>query len=210
MGFWLLSLVVFKSDTPGVIQVGFAVAFCVAIPVIVFYLLAEAGWRVLARGYAQADRFSGTWKVCATGQMAPVSVDDAGYERVKARFVGALRVGTTERGLYLSTMFSRLPVLGLFFPVLQIPWAAISSARTYQAPGWVGPVTEPGTIFQALYDPNYTGTFVELQVGEPAVFLQLPLAIFGEAASRLPVPSGAAVVEVKADTPPQEGSTAPA
>jgi len=208
--FWLLSLVVFKSETPGVIQAVFMAAFGVAIPLIVFYLLAEAGWRVLARGYPQAEGFSGSWKVCPTGQMAPVSIDDAGYERVKARFVGALRVGTTGSGLYLSTLFSRVPVLGLFFPMLQIPWAAISRARTYQAPGWVGPASEPGTIFQALYDPNYTGTFVELQVGEPPVFLQLPLAIFGEAAARLPLPSDGGLAEVKADTPLQKGSTAPA
>lgn len=35
------------------------------------------------------------------------------------------------------------------------------------------------------YDPNYTGTFVELVVGEPPVFIQLPEKLLGEGTAQL-------------------------
>jgi hypothetical protein len=36
------------------------------------------------------------------------------------------------------------------------------------------------------YDPNYTGTFIELEAGEPTVYIQLPETILGEGLHRLP------------------------
>jgi hypothetical protein len=117
--------------------------------------------------------------------MALVSVDDPEFNRHRLRLVSTLRVGTTPDALYLSMLFSRVPVLGRFFPDVRIPWTEIASARTYEAPGWFAPQQQPGAIFQAGYDPNYRGTFVELKAGEPPVYLQLPLEILGDAAAHV-------------------------
>jgi hypothetical protein len=118
--------------------------------------------------------------------MALVSVDHPQFHRVKMRFVGgSLRVGTTAEALHLATIFTGLPVLGWVFPRLEIPWESATRARAFQAPGWFAPQREPGALLQAAYDPNYTGRFVELEVGDPPVFIQLPAAILGQQASRL-------------------------
>lgn len=84
-------------------------------------------------------------------------------------------------------LFSRIPILGRFFPDVEIPWSAVTSATTFEAPGWFKPLRDPGTILQVTYDPNYTGTFVELVVGEPPVFIQLSADLLGDAMSRLPL-----------------------
>ncbi len=184
---WLLGIVVSRGGVPPVVQGFFIAAFAVAVPLIVFYLMAETGWRALAKRYRETIPFSGRWKPCATGQMAHVSVDHPDFQRTKIRFVlGALRVGTTANALYLSTMVTRLPVLGLFFPPLRIPWAAVSKAHAFEAPGWFRPASEPGMLLQVAYDPNYTGKFIEMEVGDPSVFIQLPAEILGEGVSRLP------------------------
>ncbi|HET7700352.1 MAG TPA: hypothetical protein VFM06_05735, partial [Candidatus Limnocylindria bacterium] len=73
------------------------------------------------------------------------------------------------------------------FPEVRIPWSAVTSARRYEAPGWYTPQRDPGTLVQAAYDPNYTGTFVELAIGEPPIFLQMPADLLGaDAMTRLP------------------------
>jgi len=41
---------------------------------------------------------------------------------------------------------------------------------------------------QVAYDPNYTGKFIEMEVGEPPVFIQLPAAIVGEGTRAASVP----------------------
>ena len=183
---WLVGILVFAVEVPAVFEVLFIVAFAIGVPVMVFYLIGEAGWRKLAKDHRQVAPFEAEWTLCPTGQMALVSVDHPQFQRVKMRFVGgALRVAATADALHLSTIFSALPVLGWFLPPLQIPWTAVAKARAYEAPGWFRPASEPGTVLQAAYDPNYTGTFIEMEVGEPPVFIQLPAALLGEGASRL-------------------------
>lgn len=183
---WLVGILVFAGGVPPAVEVLFIVAFAIGVPVMVFYLIGEAGWRKLAKNHRQVAPFEAEWTLCPTGQMALVSVDHPQFQRVKMRFVGgALRVAATADALHLSTIFSALPVLGWFLPPLQIPWTAVAKARAYEAPGWFRPASEPGTVLQVAYDPNYTGTFVEMEVGEPPVFIQLPAAILGEGASRL-------------------------
>jgi hypothetical protein len=187
---WLATIVLLQSEAPPVVEALFFVAIAVAIPVMVFYLMAEMGWSTLARRFRARESFKGIWTACPTGQMAPVSVDDPEFHRNKLRLVGGtLRLGTTRDTLYLSMLFSKIPILGRFFPDVQIPWSAVTSARTYEAQGWFTAASEPGSVFQAAYDPNYTGTFVELVVGEPAVFIQLPADLLGEGMSRLPLSS---------------------
>jgi len=178
---WLGGILVSRDGVPAAFEVAFTIAFAAAIPVAVFYLIGEAGWRALAKRYRASVPFSGDWQPCATGQMARVSVDHPEFQKAKMRFVGgSLRVATTADALHLSTMVSGLPVLRWFFPSLQIPWTAVSKAHAFEAPGWYSPPREPGTLMQVAYDPNYTGKFIEMEVGDPPVFIQLPAALVGE------------------------------
>jgi hypothetical protein len=185
IGFWLIGAFVFKAGTPPVIEAGFVVAFLLIVPVMVFYLMADQGWSTLARRYRSMTSYQGAWQSCPTGQMALISVDDPNFSRHRLRLVGTLRVGKTSEALYLSMLFSKIPLLGRFFSDVQIPWTAVTTARTYNAPGWIAQARDPGALLQLSYDPNYTGTFVEMQIGQPPVFLQLPLAILGDAAPRI-------------------------
>jgi hypothetical protein len=124
--------------------------------------------------------------------MALVSVDHPDFARTKMRFVGGtLRVAVTDAGLGLATPVSRVPGLSLVFPTLFVPWPATTSAREFEAPGWFRPPSNPGVLLQAGYDPNYTGTFVELEIGTPPVFIQLPELLVGEATRSLARPATA-------------------
>jgi len=183
---WLGGMLVSGENVPAVFEVIFVAAFAIAVPVVVFYLIGEAGWRALAKRYRVSVPFSGDWQACATGQMALVSVNDPMFRKVKMRFIGgSLRVATTADALYLTTIVSGLPVLRWFFPSLQIPWAAVTKARAFEAPGWFAPLAGPGTLLQVAYDPNYTGKFIEMEIGDPTVFVQLPAAILGEDLARV-------------------------
>ncbi|MGQ0609403.1 MAG: hypothetical protein ACT4OQ_13215 [Chloroflexota bacterium] len=183
---WLGSVLLLQPGTPALVEVAFFVAIGIAIPVMVFYLMAEMGWSSLAGRYRASEAFNGPWTPCPTGQMAHVSVHDPEFQRNKMRLVGGtLRIGTTSDALHLSMLFSKVPILGRFFPDVQIPWSAVTKATTFEAPGWFRPPSQPGTLFQAGYDPNYTGTFIELVVGEPPVFMQLPEKLIGEGMAHL-------------------------
>ena len=184
---WLGGILVSGEGVPAVFEVLFAVAFVIAVPLAVFYLIGEAGWRALAKRYRASAPFTGTWTRCPTGQMALVSVDHPDFRKARMRFIGgSLQVATSADALHLTTMFSGLPVLRQFFPSVKIPWAAVSKARAFEAPGWLTPQDEPGTLLRIAYDPNYTGTFIEMEIGNPTVFIQLPAWIFGEYLARLP------------------------
>lgn len=185
---WLGSILIFRAGTPTAVQAAFVIAVAVAIPVMVFYLMAEMGWSTLAKKFRDGGSFDGPWRAAATGQMANVSVFAPAFHRNKLRLVGGtLRLGTTSTALHLSMLFSKIPILGKFFPDVEIPWSAVRSATTFEAPGWFNPASEPGTVLQVAYDPNYTGTFVELVVGEPPVYIQLPVDMLGEGMARLPL-----------------------
>jgi hypothetical protein len=187
IGVWLLGVVAFTAGLPPIFEVLFVVAFAVAVPLVVFYLMSAGGWRQLARPFRAEQPYSGEWVGCATGQMAIVSVDHPQFNQVKMRFVGgSLRVASTVEALHLKTIFTRLPLLGMFVPELRIPWSRVTRAREFEAPGWFAPLREPGTLLQVAYDPNYTGTFIELEAGEPTVYIQLPETILGEGLHRLP------------------------
>jgi hypothetical protein len=187
----LASSFITQPGVPALAEAAFFAAVFLAIPVMVFYLMAEEGWSTLAKRYRAGAPYAGTWRPCPTGQMALVSVDDPSYQRQKLRLVGTLRLGTSPEALRLSMLYAKIPILGRFFPDVAIPWSAVTTARTYQAPGWFGPASQPGTLLQVGYDPNYTGTFVELVVGSPPVFIELPAELLGEAMAHLPLaPTG--------------------
>jgi hypothetical protein len=189
---WLASIVLIQVELPAPVEVGFYVAVAVTIVVMVFYLMAQEGWVTLARLFRAREPFKGKWRPCPTGQMALVSVDDPEFARRKLRLVGGtLRIATSDQGLHLSMLFGKIPLLGRFFPDVLIPWSAVKSARAYEAPGWFRPASAPGALLQFGYDPNYTGTFIELVVGEPEVFIQLSADMLGEGLARLPLePAG--------------------
>jgi hypothetical protein len=183
--FWLLAIVVFRTDTPPFVEIAFALIFVLTVLGAVFYLIADMGWSPLAARYRSTGSFTGTWLLGATVHMSRVSVHHPQYARNVMRFIFMLRIGTSDHGLHLSTLLSRVPILGRLFPALHIPWSAVTKASTFEPPGWVRPPSEPGAVLQIAYDPNYTGTFAELEIGQPPVFLQLPLNILGVFASRL-------------------------
>lgn len=177
----LVTFVLDRTGAPEAIYVAFGVGFAVAVPLVVFHLMAEAGWSTLARRFRQVAPFNGTWRRCSTAYMAPVSMDDPGYQGRKLGFISTLRVGTSAEALYLTMLFSKVPILGRFFPNVQIPWPAVRNARSFEAPGFFKANQASGALVQVNYDPNYTGTFVELEIGGPPVFLQLPVVVLGEA-----------------------------
>ncbi len=185
---WLLAIAVFRDGVPALFRGLYVAAFAIIVPCVVFYLIADTGWRALAARHRQTLPFRGPWRACATGQMARVSVSHPDFERMKMRWVGGtLRVGATAEALYLSTPVSSLPGLRSLFPTLQIPWASVAAARAFEAPGWFRPPQESGALLQAAYDPGYTGKFVEIEVGSPPVFIQLPADVLGDAIARLPL-----------------------
>ncbi|MBI4206440.1 MAG: hypothetical protein HY527_15575 [Betaproteobacteria bacterium] len=78
-------------------------------------------------------------------------------------------------------------VARFLFPTIELPWSAIASAKPFDAPSWVEPIAESGTVFQAKYDPGFTGEFIELETSEPKTFIRLPVYAIEEARSYLPL-----------------------
>lgn len=170
-----------------IVQGVFVAAFVISIPVIVFSLMARAGWSTLASRYRAAEAFGGAWTVQPTAVMSHVPLDDPGFRSQQMRFIGGTLRVTGPDALHLATPLSHLPLLGRLFPELRVPWSQVGSARTYEAPGWYPPQREPGALLQVAYDPNYTGAFVELALGDPAVYLMLPTSVIDRAVlERLP------------------------
>lgn len=187
---WLLSIAIFQKHTPVWLQLLFALVFAAATFYIVFSLMSDTGWRTLAKHHPEMQAFKGTWQACPAATVAPVTIADPNFQRVKLQLASVLKIGTTTDALYLTTIFSNLPVIKLFFPTVQIPWSAFTSAHKFEAGGFFKGPTEAGNLLQINYDPNYTGEFIEAQVGDATpVFLQLPAAVLGENVSRLPLTS---------------------
>lgn len=182
----------FVTGAPLVLQVLFVVAFVVAVVAALVYLMTASGWRQLAQRHRGRAPAGAEWRGIPTGQMALVSVHHPDFNKARMRFVGGtLRVAITPQGLGLATPVSSLPGIQWAFPALFVPWADVTSAREFEAPGWVAPLSNPGALLQLSYDPNYTGPFVELEIGAPPVFVQLPKPLLDAAPLSLgPVASG--------------------
>lgn len=181
---WLLMPVVFAPGRPGWVSALAGVAFFLLIAGLVgFLMLRQTAWHELARKYPARVPVPGPWRACRTAVVARVPLDDPAYERQKVRLVNILRVATTPDALNLAAILPFRPLL----PALQIPWSAIVQARVLDASGWVSGPRDPGALVQVTYDPGYKGEFIELQLREPEVFIQLPAPALGAAAARLPV-----------------------
>ncbi|MEK7862503.1 MAG: hypothetical protein AAB295_04480, partial [Chloroflexota bacterium] len=177
-----------REGTPEVVQALFGIAFVVGVLVIVFSLMARTGWDTLAERYRATEPHRGAWRPYPTAVMSRVSIQDPDFRSQQMRFIGGtLRVAASPDALHLRMLFAVIPIVGRLFPEVRIPWSAVTSARRYEAPGWYAPQRDPGTLAQAAYDPNFTGPFVELTVGDPPIFLQMPTDLLGaDAMSRLP------------------------
>lgn len=53
----------------------------------------------------------------------------------------------------------------------------------FEAPGWLLPMSESGTLLNVAYDPGYTGKFIEIEVDPPVI--QLPAEILGDGVSAI-------------------------
>jgi hypothetical protein len=185
IGIWLITLLGAQSGAPPAFWPVFGIAMAFAVVFVVFYLMAEQGWSTLAQRFRSTEPFTGAWKTWPTTQMSLVSVDDPAFDKHRLRMVSTLRIAASPDALHMSLLFSRIPLLGRFFPDVRIPWSEFSSARTFEAPGWFAPQQQPGAIFQLGYDPNYRGTFAELTAGQPPVFIQMPLEAVEQGAAQL-------------------------
>jgi hypothetical protein len=181
---WLITPLFFSANLPGWAHaLGGIACFVVIAGVVAFLLVRQTAWHELAERYPVKLPVSGPWKTCRTAVIARVSLDDPSYEQQKVRLFFILRMAPGPDALNLAP----IPVLRPLVPALQIPWSAITHARVFDASGWVRAPSGPVGVVQVGYDPGYKGQFVELQLREPHVFLQLPLELLGEAAAHLPI-----------------------
>jgi hypothetical protein len=191
VGVWLLAVAATFPELPGALrrsaEIASIVAVMVGVPLVIGYLMGDAGWLMLREQFPPVGPFRGQWQPCPTAQMARVPMDHPDFRSSRLRLTSMLRVGVTEDALHLGTWFFWYPWVT---SLLQIPWSAVRSWRPFDAPGWVDASRDPGALVQATYDPGYRGPFVELEIGEPPVYLQLPRVLVEPALPRLR-PSGA-------------------
>jgi hypothetical protein len=181
---WLLATLVSRDGVPGWLKGLAGVAMVVSIAgLVAFLFLRQSGWRELARRYPAVPALAADrWRTCRTAVLSRVGLDQPAYERSKVRLSFILRVGSDDQALYVSA----ISFLRALLPPLRLPWNAIARVRYFDPAGWVQPVRSPGALLQLTYDPGYTGHFVEIEVAEPTVFVQLPVALLTEAIPHFP------------------------
>ena len=184
LALWLVSTLLTNKNVPGWLKGLTGVAMGVAIVGLVgFLFLRQSGWRELARRYPAVPALAAErWRTCRTAVLSRVGLDQPAYERSKVRLSFILRVGSDDQALYLSAISFLRPLL----PPLRLPWNAIARVRYFDPAGWVRQVRDRGALLQLTYDPGYTGHFVEIEVAEPTVFVQLPVALLTEAIPHFP------------------------
>jgi hypothetical protein len=141
----------------------------------------QSRWRRLSARYPASPAFTGTWRTCRTSIVSPVALGESGYRQNKVVFIFAMRVGADEQALYLSGA----SVFRLLLPPVRVPWSAIVRVRHFEANAWTDRPQALHTV-QFVYDPGYSGPFVELEVADPHLFIQLPAAQIKEALAHLP------------------------
>ncbi len=160
------------------------VAFAAAVPGVIAYLFVrQSGWRDLWHKYPAAPAMTGAWQTCRTAIMATVGLDDPDYQRSKVRLNFIVRVRCDDQALYVSA----IRFFALLLPPLRIPWSAIARVRYFDPSGWYTYAHKAGFVFQLNYDPGYAEQFVEIQIAEPATFIQLPTALLRDAIPQFPV-----------------------
>jgi len=180
--FWLVALVL-GENAPGWVMAAYGAAFFVTVTALVAFLMTRgSGWYALARAYPArpSDVEPVRLHRCRTFQMVALDGDQPDGTRVAG---GVVSAGASERGLTLAVP----SVLRFLFPTIRLPWSAVASARAFEAPGWVKPVTEPGTVFQAEYDPGFRGPFVEIETTAPRTRIRLPAYALEGGMAHLPL-----------------------
>ena len=186
LGVWLVGIFAFRTGVPDWAKVTIAFAMAALIAFVVgFLILGQSGWRQLARAYPANPPLSGPWTVCPTAVMSQVSVEDPQHARRRVRLNFILRTGCDANALHISAP----ALVSALLPPIRIPWSAIARARYFDAPGWIVPASNPGTLLQVAYDPGYKGKFLEIEIAQPNYFLQLPADLLTQAMPRLPIAS---------------------
>ena len=147
-----------------------------------FLMTRGSGWHGLAGKYPERTACTGELRRCGTIQMMALDSEHS----YLVRFAGGIvSVGVTRDALYIVAP----SVVRFLFPTIQLPWAAIASAKPFEAPGWVKPVGTAGTAFQvqAEYDPGFRDEFVELETTAPKTCIRLPVYAIEDARSYLPL-----------------------
>lgn len=129
-----------------------------------------SGWHGLAGKYPESAPYTGQLRRCGTFQMMALDTN----QTFPMRFTGGIiSVGVTSDALYIVAP----SVVRFLFPTIQLPWAAIASAKPFEAPGWVQPVGEPVALLQVQvqYDPGFSGEFIELETTAPKTCIRLPV-----------------------------------
>jgi hypothetical protein len=177
--FGLLGLLI-TDKTPAWLSGAYGVIFFLTVIGLIAYGMKHGtGWSALAKKYPERTACTGALCRCATFQM--VNLDTA--NAFSSRFSGGIvSVGTTAEAMYIV-----MPaVVRFLLPTIQLPWAAIASAKPFEAPGWVAPMAEPGMNVQVEYDPGFRGDFIELETTGPRICIRLPLYALEGARAYLP------------------------
>ena len=180
VGLWLLSFLI-TDKTPGWMEAAFGIFAFLTIAGLVAYLITRgSGWHGLAGKYPERAPYTGELHRCRTFQM--MALDSK--QSFPMRFSGGIvSVGVSSDALYIVAP----SVVRFLFPTIQLPWSAVASARPFEAPGWVTPIAEAGTVFRAEYDFGYRGEFFELQTTAPKTCIRLPGYAIGDARRYLPL-----------------------
>lgn len=166
--FWLVGIFVFKNETPDWLKIVVAFVLFVSIVVLVgFLFLRQSGWRKLVRKFPLTEPFNGELKTCQTAVIDSISIADPGYTKPKVRLNFIVKVGSDAQALYIST----IKILSALLPTIRIPWSAITSAKYFDASGWIKAPSSPGTLINLQYDPGYKGQFLEIEISEPKMFI---------------------------------------
>ena len=186
LALWLVSTLLTHKGVPGWLKGIAGVAMVVAIVgLIAFLFQRQSGWRELAPRYPAVPTLAtDRWRTCRTAVLSRVALDQPGYERSKVRLSFIVRVGSDDQALYLSA----ISPFRLLLPPIRLPWPALARVRYFDPAGWVQPARDRGALLQLTYDPGYTGHFVEIEIAEPTVFVQLPVALLTEAIPHFPSP----------------------
>jgi len=183
---WLAGIFVFKNETPDWLKIVTAVVLFLAIVALVgFLFLRQSSWRKLAQKFPSTQPFTGLLKTCQTTVIDSVSITDPGYTKPKVRLNFIVKVGFDAEAFYIST----IKILRALLPTIQIPYSTITSSRYFDATGWVKAPSNPGSIVNLSYDPGYKGQFLEIEISEPKIFLQLPANILADVIPNLKIAS---------------------
>ena len=140
-------------------------------------------WHGLAAQYPERTPYTGQWRRCGAFRMMAVDSDLSVATRVAAGMTrlsgGIVSAGVTRDALYIVAP----SVVRHLFPIVQLPWTSIGSAKPFEASGWGEPIVT--LEIRAHYDPSSRGEFIELETTAPKTCVRLPMYAIEDARSYL-------------------------